>query len=34
MEKSNTPWKISIEPENDGLENDVPFILGDFHIPC
>ena len=27
---STTPWKINMEPENDGLENDVPFQLGDF----
>ena len=25
-----TPWKINMEPENDGLEDDVPFQLGDF----
>ena len=25
-----TPLKINIEPENDGLEDDVPFQLGDF----
>ena len=25
-----TPWKISMEPENDGLEDDFPFQLGDF----
>ena len=27
---STTPWKINMEPENDGLENDFPFQLGDF----
>ena len=27
---SNTPWKINMEPENDGLEDDFPFQLGDF----
>ena len=26
----NTPWKINMEPENDGLEDDFPFQLGDF----
>ena len=26
----NTPWKINMEPENDGLEDDVPFQLGGF----
>ena len=25
-----TPWKINMEPENDGLEDDFPFQLGDF----
>ena len=25
-----TPWKINIEPENDGLEDDFPFQLGGF----
>ena len=25
-----TPWKISMEPETDGLEDDFPFQLGDF----
>ena len=25
-----TPWMINMEPENDGLEDDVPFQLGDF----
>ena len=25
-----TPWKINMEPEHDGLEDDVPFQLGDF----
>ena len=25
-----TPWKTNMEPENDGLENDLPFQLGDF----
>ena len=23
------PWKINMEPENDGLEDDFPFQLGD-----
>ena len=26
----DTPWKINMELENDGLEDDVPFQLGDF----
>ena len=25
-----TPWKINMKPENDGLEDDFPFQLGDF----
>ena len=24
-----TPWKINMDPENDGLEDDFPFQLGD-----
>ena len=27
---SPTPWKINMEPENDGLEDDFPFQLGEF----
>jgi len=25
-----TPWKLNMEPENGGLEDDFPFQLGDF----
>jgi len=25
----STPWKINMQPENDGLEDDFPFQLGD-----
>ena len=25
-----TPWKIKMEPENDGLEDDFPFQMGVF----
>ena len=25
-----TPWKINMEPKNGGLEDDLPFQLGDF----
>ena len=25
-----TPWRINMEPENDGLEDDFPFQLGGF----
>ena len=25
-----TPWKINMEPENGGLEDDFPLQLGDF----
>ena len=28
--KLSTPWKINMEPENDGLEDDFPFQLGGF----
>ena len=27
---ASTPWKIDMEPENDGLEDDFPFQTGDF----
>ena len=30
--KTDTPWKINMEPENDGLEDDFPFQLGGFHV--
>ena len=26
----STPWKINMEPENDGLEDDFPVQLGYF----
>ena len=29
-ERLYTPWKINMEPENDGLEDDFPFQLGGF----
>ena len=29
-----TPWKINMEPENDGLEDEFPFQLGGFWVPC
>ena len=28
--KKYLPWKINMEPEHDGLEDDFPFQLGDF----
>ena len=28
------PGRFNIEPENDGLEDDVPFQTGDFQVPC
>ena len=31
---ANSTWKINMEPENDGLEDDCPFQLGDFYVPC
>ena len=31
---ANTPPKINIEPENDGLEDHFPFQLGEFEVPC
>ena len=27
-----TPWTINMEPKNEGLEDDVPFQLGDFRL--
>ena len=29
-----TPWKINMEPENDGLEDDFPFnwVIFRFHV--
>ena len=30
----DTPMKIKIEPENDGVENDVPFPAVYSQIPC
>ena len=29
-EKKDTPWKINMEHNNGGLEDDIPFQLGDF----
>ena len=35
-----TPWKLSIEPgdegleEDEGFEDDVHFQTGDFQVPC
>ena len=29
-QNQSTPWKINMEPENDGLEDDFPFQLGVF----
>jgi len=34
MVETRTQWKINMEPENDGLEDDIPFQLGDFKVPC
>ena len=30
----DTPQKINMEPETDGLEDDFPFQTGDFQVPC
>ena len=30
----STPWKINMEHNNGGLEDDVPFQFGDFYVPC
>ena len=29
----STPWKINLEHNNGGLEDDFPFQLGDFYVP-
>ena len=29
-----TLWKINMEPENDGLEDDFPFQMGDLEVPA
>ena len=29
-----TPWKMNMEPKNEGLEDDVPFQKDDFEVPC
>ena len=34
MSVVNTPPKFNIEPQNEGLEDDVPFQRGDFQVPC
>ena len=28
------PWKVNMEPKNGGLEDNVPFQLADFQVPC
>ena len=30
----SAPWKINMELKYGGLEDDVPFQLGDFWVPC
>ena len=30
----STPRKTNMEPENGGLEDDLPFQTGDFQVPC
>ena len=32
--KQHTPWKTNMELKYGGLEDDVPFQLGDFWVPC
>ena len=27
-------WQINMEPQNGGLEDDVPFQTDDFQVPC
>ena len=33
-EKASTPWKINIEPGNDGLEDHFPFPGVYSQVPC
>ena len=33
-ERSYTPRKTNIEPQNRSLEDDFPFERGDFQVPC
>ena len=28
-----TPLKINMEPQNKGLEDEIPFKVGDFQVP-
>ena len=30
----STPPKTNMEPKNGGLEDDFPFQIGDFLVPC
>ena len=32
--KNSTPPKTNMEPKNGGLEDDFPFQIGDFLVPC
>ena len=37
MAESNisiTPWNIDMEHNSEGLEDDFPFQLDDFEVPC
>ena len=29
-----TPPKTNMEPQNEGLEDEFPFQMGDFQVPC
>ena len=31
---TSTPWKIDMEPKNEGLEDDVPFQKDDSEVSC
>jgi len=31
---ADTPLKINMEPENEGLEDEFRFQTGDFQVPC
>ena len=34
IDRDYTPRKINMEPDKDDLEDDFPFQLGDFLVPC
>ena len=31
---ASTPLKINMQPKHEGVEDDVPFQIGDFQVPA